>query len=276
MEEFDARRAAMDLVTAFVNNHPLTATDLPKLLTDVFTAVSAFGTNGGVPAQGAGAMPEPAAAAGTVQAVSSPAPSAEPVPAPAVPAVSIEESTRDPDYIISLINGEKFKTLKRHLRAHGLTEAEYRERYDLPGDYPFVAPSYSKLRRGVATKMGFGQRRSTASGEAAGSEHAPAAATTEAAKVAASQPSRARAKPNTAGKAKAAESKAVSTPPAGEKGRAAPPKRAKAAARPEASKASGKTKGKAQANAPEASAAAALREGKAERPKRTRLSPIFG
>ena len=275
MEEFDARRAAMDLVTAFVNNHQLTATDLPKLLTDVFNAVSAFGANPGLAAKNAAATPEPAGAAEAAEAASSPAPQAEPVSSSPVPAVSVEESTRNPDFIISLINGERFKTLKRHLRAHGLTEAEYRERYNLPGDYPFVAPSYSQLRRGVAHHMGFGKRRSAAPGEAAGSEPAPAAATAEPAMAAASTPSRAKAKPNIAGKAKTTESKA-SVPQVEEKGRAAPPKRAKASARSEGSKTSGKTRGKAQASASEASAAAANREGKPERPKRTKLSPIFG
>jgi predicted transcriptional regulator len=59
--------------------------------------------------------------------------------------------------MVSLITGEKLKTLKRHLRAQGLTKAEYRERYNLPEDYPHLASCYSHVRQNVA-KMGFGKR----------------------------------------------------------------------------------------------------------------------
>ncbi|MDF0543814.1 MucR family transcriptional regulator [Sphingobium sp. H39-3-25] len=75
------------------------------------------------------------------------------------PAVSIEESLASPDQILSLIDGRPYKALKRHLSAHGLTPAEYRSRYDLPADYPLVAPSYSAARREVARKLGLGGKR---------------------------------------------------------------------------------------------------------------------
>ena len=276
MEEFDARRAAMELVTAFVNNHPLTATELPKLLTDVFSTVSAFGPNQNPAASAALATPEPAEAAEPAEAISPPAPPAEAAPSPApVSAVSIEESISNPDYIISLINGEKFKTLKRHLRANGLTEAEYRERYNLPSDYPFVAPSYSQLRRGVAHKMGFGQRRGPDSDGTAGSEPSsaptPPSETAEA-PTAISRPSRSKAKP---AKAKTTGSKAASTPQEDANLGAVPAKRTKASTKSKAPAASVKARTKGQTATSEAPAT--NRDGKAaERPKRTKLSPIFG
>ena len=191
-------------------------------------------------------------------------------PRPA-PAVSIEESISNPDFIISLINGEKFKTLKRHLRANGLTETEYRERYNLPGDYPFVAPSYSRLRRGVAHKMGFGQRRPD-SDEARGAEPSPAPApapqTSEAAKASAvaSRPSRS--------KAKTATGKAVSVLQKDARARAVPSKGTKA---PTNSKASPvKARGKGQTAPSEASPARSGGDGRAESPKRAKLSIVFG
>ena len=264
----------MELVTAFVNNHPLTATELPKLLTDVFSTVSAFGPNPNPAASAALAKPEPAEAAEPAEAISPPAPPAEAAPSPApVSAVSIEESISNPDYIISLINGEKFKTLKRHLRANGLTEAEYRERYNLPSDYPFVAPSYSQLRRGVAHKMGFGQRRGPDSDGTAGSEpsSAPTPPAAEA-PAAISRPSRSKAKP---AKAKTTGSKAASTPQEDANLGAVPAKRTKASTKSKAPAASVKARTKGQTATSEAPAT--NRDGKAaERPKRTKLSPIFG
>lgn len=79
------------------------------------------------------------------------------VPVEFVPAVPVRSSVK-PDYIISLINGQKFKTLKRHLSTHGLTPEEYRARYGLKSDYPMVAASYSEHRRDVAQKLGLGRK----------------------------------------------------------------------------------------------------------------------
>jgi predicted transcriptional regulator len=74
-----------------------------------------------------------------------------------VPVVPVRSSVK-PDYIISLIDGRKLKSLKRHLSTHGLTPREYRERYGLKPDYPMVAASYSAQRREVAQKLGLGRK----------------------------------------------------------------------------------------------------------------------
>ncbi|MCZ4343018.1 MucR family transcriptional regulator [Sphingomonadaceae bacterium G21617-S1] len=79
------------------------------------------------------------------------------------PAVPVRSSIK-PDYLVSLIDGRKFKSLKRHLGLHGLTPAEYRQRYGLKPDYPMVAPDYSARRREVAKKLGLGKKRSASPG----------------------------------------------------------------------------------------------------------------
>ncbi len=88
------------------------------------------------------------------------------------PAVPVRSSVR-PDYLISLIDGRKLKSLKRHLSSHGLTPAEYRERYGLKSDYPMVAASYSAQRREVAQKLGLGRKGRAA--QAVAPESAPVA-----------------------------------------------------------------------------------------------------
>ncbi len=79
------------------------------------------------------------------------------------PAVAVRKSIT-PDYLICLEDGKKFKSLKRHLRTHyDLSPEEYREKWNLPRDYPMVAPNYAQARSKLAKKMGLGQkgRRST-------------------------------------------------------------------------------------------------------------------
>lgn len=74
------------------------------------------------------------------------------------PAVSVRKSLASPDHIISMIDGKPYKTLRRHLTTHGMTPAEYRERYGLKPDYPIVAPNYSAARKAMAHKIGLGTK----------------------------------------------------------------------------------------------------------------------
>ncbi|WEK44219.1 MAG: MucR family transcriptional regulator [Candidatus Sphingomonas colombiensis] len=75
-----------------------------------------------------------------------------------VPAVSVRKSLASKDFIISMIDGKQYKTLRRHLAGQGLTPAEYRQRYGLKPDYPMVAESYSEARRAMAKKIGLGRK----------------------------------------------------------------------------------------------------------------------
>ena len=74
------------------------------------------------------------------------------------PAVSVRKSLSSKDHIISMVDGKPYKTLRRHLATHGMTPAEYRERYGLKADYPMVAENYSESRRAMAKKIGLGRK----------------------------------------------------------------------------------------------------------------------
>jgi predicted transcriptional regulator len=78
---------------------------------------------------------------------------------PLKPAVSVKKSI-NPDFIICLEDGKKFKSLKRHLRTqYGMTPEQYRDKWSLPADYPMVAPNYAAARSQLAKQMGLGQQR---------------------------------------------------------------------------------------------------------------------
>jgi predicted transcriptional regulator len=88
------------------------------------------------------------------------------------PAVSIRKSVT-PDFLISLEDGKKYKTIKRHLGTLGLTAEEYRTKWGLPADYPMVAPNYAAKRSELARSSGLGQqRRKTAAKAVAVSDEA--------------------------------------------------------------------------------------------------------
>ena len=74
------------------------------------------------------------------------------------PAVSVRASVK-PDYIVCLEDGKKLKLLKRYLRTnYDMTPEEYRARWDLPSDYPMVAPNYAEKRRTLAKEIGLGRK----------------------------------------------------------------------------------------------------------------------
>ncbi len=118
-----------DIVAAHVSNNNVTVDDLPSLITNVFNALSGLG--------------QPSA----------------PVETPPEPAVSVRSSIK-PDYIICLEDGKKLKMLKRHLMTHyQMTPEDYRAKWNLPADYPMVAPNYAEQRRSLAKKIGLGTAR---------------------------------------------------------------------------------------------------------------------
>lgn len=85
-------------------------------------------------------------------------PPAPVVAEPLVPAVPIRKSVT-PDAIICLEDGRAFKTLKRHLSSsYGLTPEQYRAKWNLPADYPMVAPNYAESRSALAKSMGLGRK----------------------------------------------------------------------------------------------------------------------
>ena len=74
------------------------------------------------------------------------------------PAVTVRKSLSSPDHIVSMIDGKKYKTLRRHLSTHGMTPEQYRERFNLKADYPMVAATYSEARRAMAKSIGLGRK----------------------------------------------------------------------------------------------------------------------
>ena len=74
------------------------------------------------------------------------------------PAVEIEKSVF-PDYIICLEDGKKLKMLKRHLMtSFNMTPEDYRTRWNLPANYPMVAPNYAEARSQLAMASGLGRK----------------------------------------------------------------------------------------------------------------------
>lgn len=79
-----------------------------------------------------------------------------------VPAVPIKKSIQN-DFIVCLEDGKKLKMLKRYLRSnYDMTPEEYRAKWNLPVDYPMVAPAYAKRRSDFAKEFGLGRKRKSA------------------------------------------------------------------------------------------------------------------
>ena len=121
---------AAEIVSAFVSKNSVPVADLPNLIGSVHAALQ----NAGHPA--------------STQEQVRPA-----------PAISVRKSIT-PDYLISLEDGKRYRTLKRHLTKLGLTPEAYREKWGLPRDYPMIAPSYTAKRSELAKGMGLGRQRS--------------------------------------------------------------------------------------------------------------------
>ena len=123
--------------------------------------VAAYVSNNSVPRAELGALIGSVHAA--LAATSQPQPAQEARPEPPVP---INKTIR-PDYIISLEDGRRYKSMKRHLSGRGLTPEQYRAKWGLRPDYPMVAPNYSKARSELAKALGLGQARKGRSGKTA-------------------------------------------------------------------------------------------------------------
>lgn len=119
---------AVEIVSAYVSNNSLPINDVPSFIASVHGAINSLRSEA--------------------------APPVEAAPEPAVP---IKKSIHR-DYLISLEDGQKYKTLRRHLSTRGLTPDEYRAKWGLPKDYPMVCPAYSEHRSTLAKQAGLGNR----------------------------------------------------------------------------------------------------------------------
>ncbi|UVK47551.1 MucR family transcriptional regulator [Mesorhizobium sp. AR07] len=116
-----------DVVAAYVQNNPVPVAELPNLIASIHSSLSGLSQAKPVEQQ--------------VQA----------------PAVNPKKSIF-PDYIISLEDGRKFKSMKRHLGLLGMTPDQYRAKWGLAKDYPMVAPNYAAQRSALAKSIGLGRK----------------------------------------------------------------------------------------------------------------------
>ena len=124
--EEDILKMVTEIVAAYVSKNPVAAHELPEIIRNVHATLGGF--------------------TGTEQRT-----------LPRTPAVSVKKSVQD-EYIVCLEDGKKLKMLKRYLRArYKMTPDEYRARWNLPADYPMVAPNYAQKRSDFAKKIGLGK-----------------------------------------------------------------------------------------------------------------------
>lgn len=121
-----------DIVSAFVSNNSIPASELGNLLASVHAAVTGLASSGSTPSKG-----------DEVEK--------------ATPA-QIKKSIT-PDALISFEDGKSYKTLRRHLTIRGLTPEDYRAKHGLPADYPMTSAGYSAQRSELARALGLGQQR---------------------------------------------------------------------------------------------------------------------
>ncbi|HEV2896624.1 MAG TPA: MucR family transcriptional regulator [Pseudaminobacter sp.] len=125
----DTIELTVDVIAAYVSNNPVPVSELPSLIAQVHQSLAGLST------------------------------ASETTPLEKLtPAVPIKKSVT-PEYIVCLDDGKKFKSLKRHLKTtFGITPEEYRAKWNLPVDYPMVAPDYAAARSELAKKMGLGRK----------------------------------------------------------------------------------------------------------------------
>jgi len=118
----------VDVVSAYVSRNPVPVAEVPNLIASVYESINSLSSPAG------------------------------PKPEEMKPAVPVKKSVT-PDYIVCLEDGKKFKSLRRHLStAFGMTPDEYRAKWNLPADYPMVAPSYREQRSALAKAAGLGRK----------------------------------------------------------------------------------------------------------------------
>src|SRR4249920_4212200 len=126
----DLSEPTAGIISAYVSNNTVVASDLPAIIGDVHEALSKASQRIGQTER-----------------------------EELRPAVALKKSVT-PDYIVCLEDGKKFKSLKRHLRTrYSMTPEEYRAKWGLAHDYPMVAPNYAAARSQLAKQMGLGQQR---------------------------------------------------------------------------------------------------------------------
>lgn len=136
---------AGEIMVAMIQNSKVPSGDIHLHLQNIMSALSQGATPGSPAASRQG---EPAGgSAGARQGASETKQTS----------VAISQSIK-PDYLVCFEDGQRFKTLKRHLRQkYNMTPEAYRQKWGLPDDYPMVAPNYSAARSSIASKSSLGK-----------------------------------------------------------------------------------------------------------------------
>ncbi len=148
----DLVRLAAQVVTAYMQSNPVAVRDLPDLTKNLPALIEQVHAK----------LKDLREQSSAPQASTARAVAEEPAllkgwPAQLHPAVPISESVTS-DYVVCLEDGEHFSMLSRHLRAvHKMTPADYREKWNLPDDYPMVASAHAKKRSEIALRIGLGK-----------------------------------------------------------------------------------------------------------------------
>ena len=117
------------VVSAYISNNPLPAGELPDFIGKIYASIKLISIG----------SPE--------------------VPPDEIKGVARAKKSVTPEFIICLEDGKRFKSLKRHIETqYGLTPDQYRAKWNLPSNYPMVAPNYSATRSKLAKSMGLGRR----------------------------------------------------------------------------------------------------------------------
>lgn len=134
LSHVDAVDMTSSIVSSFVSNNTIPATEVAGLINSTYNALTKLGETEAVKAS----------------------------TARSAPAVSVKKSVQS-DGITCLECGKKLKMLKRHLATdHGLSVDEYRAKWNLPAEYPMVAPNYAQQRSELAMQIGLGRRPAAA------------------------------------------------------------------------------------------------------------------
>jgi predicted transcriptional regulator len=165
--EVAANELAVKLLVAFLDRGTVAAAELPSLVSDIRAALlrPVFSHENGTRTGAAGPLvgdasiisarkPAMAITDGSTAAFPQAKEASEP---PREPAIPVEKSVHR-DYLVCLEDGKHYRSLRRHLMAkYGMTPDDYRRKWDLPKDYPMVAPSYAEERSLVAKRTGLGR-----------------------------------------------------------------------------------------------------------------------
>ena len=133
-----------EVISAYVTNNSVPASELPELIRAVVAAFDNLGQT---------------------QLAQEPTPTLE-------PAVPVKKSVHR-DYLVSLEDGQRYQTLRRHLGALGMTPDEYRAKWGLPAEYPMTSAAYSAKRSQMSKDLGLGRRRAAEPTEASAATKEP-------------------------------------------------------------------------------------------------------